>query len=675
MKRLKTILQSRYIFKILTILILIITIIYTKYYPFKSVFNTNDTEFIGIVEDYIIKDNQIKISLKSKERIIVTYKYTGKVFNNLSYGDKIKVTGVLKEPSTNNIFNNFNYKKYLYNKKIYYIIEASKIDKIQNNNNHIYTIKNLLYTRINSLKSSNYIKALLFGDNKLDKEIKTSYQINGISHLFSVSGFHINFITSIIYFYLDRVTYNKKIKYITVDIFLVLYLLLCNTTSLLRCTVMNILLSINHLLKINIKKIDIVLLTLILCIIINPFIIYDIGFIYSYTISFFLILYKNKYKTNNKLLKIIYISLISFLVSLPINIYTSYEINFLSIILNIIIVPIVSLILLPLSLLTLIFPILDNILYLITSILEKISLYTSNINIFKQILSKPSIILIIIYYLVIILILSKNKHYYLILILLIFHKTIPLYNSNLEVVMFDVGEADSMLISTPSKKVNILIDTGRGIDINNIIIYLKSIGISKLNYLIITHGDEDHIGGALYLIDNFKVDNVILNKGDYTELEVELITQLKNKNIKYTNNINKIPLLGSYMYLLNTKKFSNENDNSIVTYFEYQKYKFLFMGDSSSKTEEYLINNYNLTNISFLKVGHHGSNTSSSPLFINKINPKVSLISVGRNNFYHHPNKEVLTNLSNSVIYRTDINKSIKIKINNKVKITKLNNN
>lgn len=669
------ILQSRYIFKILTILSLIITIIYTKYYPFKSVFNNNDTEFIGIVEDYIIKDNQIKISLKSKERIIVTYKYTGKVFNNLSYGDKIKVTGVLKEPSTNNIFNNFNYKKYLYNKKIYYIIEASKIDKIQNNNNHIYTIKNLLYTRINSLKSSNYIKALLFGDNKLDKEIKTSYQINGISHLFSVSGFHINFITSIIYFYLDRVTYNKKIKYITVDIFLVLYLLLCNTTSLLRCTVMNILLSINHLLKLNIKKIDIVLLTLILCIIINPFIIYDIGFIYSYTISFFLILYKNKYKTNNKLLKIIYISLISFLVSLPINIYTSYEINFLSIILNIIIVPIVSLILLPLSLLTLIFPILDNILYLITSILEKISLYTSNINIFKQILSKPSIILIIIYYLVIILILSKNKHYYLILILLIFHKTIPLYNSNLEVVMFDVGEADSMLISTPSKKVNILIDTGRGIDINNIIIYLKSIGISKLNYLIITHGDEDHIGGALYLIDNFKVDNVILNKGDYTELEVELITHLKNKNIKYTNNINKIPLLGSYMYLLNTKEFSNENDNSIVTYFEYQKYKFLFMGDSSSKTEEYLINNYNLTNISFLKVGHHGSNTSSSPLFINKITPKVSLISVGRNNFYHHPNKEVLTNLSNSVIYRTDINKSIKIKINNKVKITKLNNN
>lgn len=120
------------------------------------------------------------------------------------------------------------------------------------------------------------------------------------------------------------------------------------------------------------------------------------------------------------------------------------------------------------------------------------------------------------------------------------------------------------------------------------------------------------------------------------------------------------------MYLLNTKKFSNENDNSIVTYFEYQKYKFLFMGDSSSKTEEYLINNYNLTNISFLKVGHHGSNTSSSKEFIDSVNPKYSLISVGKNNRYGHPKESVLDTLSNSKIYRTDLDRSIEIKLNKK---------
>ena len=115
---------------------------------------------------------------------------------------------------------------------------------------------------------------------------------------------------------------------------------------------MHILLSINFILKLNIKKIDIVLFTLVVSIIINPFIIYDIGYIYSYTISFFLILYKDKYKTNNKLSRTLYITIVAFLVSLPINIYTSYEINFLSILLNIVIVPIVSLILLPLAILT-----------------------------------------------------------------------------------------------------------------------------------------------------------------------------------------------------------------------------------------------------------------------------------------------------------------------------------
>ena len=94
------------------------------------------------------------------------------------------------------------------------------------------------------------------------------------------------------------------------------------------------------------------------------------------------------------------------------------------------------------------------------------------------------------------------------------------------------------------------------------------------------------------------------------------------------------------------------------------------MGDASSTTEEYLLNNYNLKNISFLKVGHHGSKTSSSREFINSINPKISLISVGKNNYYGHPNKEVLDNLNKSRIYRTDIDGSIMFKIkNNKLKI------
>lgn len=664
MKRLKMILQSRYLFKILTILSLIITILYTKCYHFKSVFDLNDTEFTGIVEDYIVKDNKIKISLKSKERIIVIYKYNNQKFNKLSYGDKVRIVGVLNVPSTNKIFNNFNYKEYLYNKRIYYIVEASKIDKIENNNNYIYTIKNLLYNRINHLKSFGYIKALLFGDNKLDKEIKSSYQVNGISHLFSVSGFHVNFITSIIYFYLDRITYNKRLKYIIIDLFLILYLLLCNTSSLLRCTIMHILLSINFILKLNIKKIDIVLFTLVVSIIINPFIIYDIGYIYSYTISFFLILYKDKYKTNNKLSRTLYITIVAFLVSLPINIYTSYEINFLSILLNIVIVPIVSLILLPLAILTLIFPIFDEILFSITGILEKISLYTSNIDLFKVILSKPNIILIMVYYLIIILILSKKKYYYLLLILIIFHKIIPLCNNNFNMVMFDVGEADSILISTPFRRKNILIDAGTGYEIDNIITYLKSMGISKLDYLIITHGDYDHMGEAINLVNNFKVENVIFNCGTYNDLEKELIKVLEQKNIKYYSCIKEININKYKLQFLNTRVYDNENDNSSVIYLNYNNYKFLFMGDAGVEREEDILEKYNLKDIDFLKVGHHGSNTSSSKEFIDSVNPKYSLISVGKNNRYGHPKESVLDILRDSKIYRTDLDGSIEIKLN-----------
>ena len=96
------------------------------------------------------------------------------------------------------------------------------------------------------------------------------------------------------------------------------------------------------------------------------------------------------------------------------------------------------------------------------------------------------------------------------------------------------------------------------------------------------HGDEDHIGSVLPLINNFKVEKVILNKDSYTDLEKDLIKELNKKNIKYSNKIDKINIKGNYLYFLNNKEFDNKNDNSNIIYFKYLKYKFLFMGDASS---------------------------------------------------------------------------------------------
>lgn len=668
MKRLRHISQSKHLIKIITIIIFIITLLYTNYYPFKSKYTKDDKEFIGIVTKYEVKEDKITIEIKAKEKLLITYKYQDKEFNNLSYGDKIKVKGTLITPSKNTNQNTFNYQKYLYYKKIYYLVEATSINKIANNNNYLYTIKNTLYQKINKLKSSNYIKTLLFCDNTLSKEIKESYRINGISHLFSVSGMHINFFVSIIYLYLNKITYNKRIKYLITNIFIIAYLILFPSSSLLRSAVMSILYSINYLLKLKIKKIDILLLTLGVSLLINPFIIYDLGYIYSYTITFFLVLSSSTLKKKNKINKIIYISLLSFLVSIPITIYNSYEINIISILLNIILVPIISIIILPLTILTYIFPILDSILYLFANTLETISLFISKINITKIIFPKPSLLIIVLYYIIFLLSYQNKKYFYLNIILLIIIYISPYLNSNFEVVMFEVGEADCHLIKYPYNKNTILIDTGKNeYKIKNEVIpYLKSIGIKKIDYLIITHGDEDHIGGSITLINNFQVKNVILNKGTFTDIEKELIKNLNKKKIPYQININKINLSNHTIYLLNNTKYNNENDNSIITYFTYQKYKFLYMGDASITTEDNLLENYNLNNISILKVGHHGSNTSSSKDFISQINPSISLISVGKNNIYHHPNKEVINNLSKSRIYRTDINNMVKLTINSK---------
>ena len=660
MKRLRIILQYKYLFLILALIVLVGDMLFTNIYKFESKYTLNDKEFIGAVTKYELKENKIIIEIKAKEKLIVEYKYGDKIFSSLSYGDKILVKGILKEPSTMNIPNTFNYKKYLYNKKIYYIVEATSIDKISNNNNYIYTIKNILYKRINNLKSSNYIKTFLLGDNTLDEEVNKSYRTNGISHLFSVSGMHISIITSLLLFYLNKITYTKKIKYLIVDTFLIIYLFLVGTTSFIRSTIMNILSSLNFIFKLNIKKKDIMYLTLVICIIINPFIIYDIGFIYSYIVSFFIIVSSNKGKS--KIYKIIHISIISFLASLPITLYNSYEINIVSIFVNIILVPIISIIVFPLTILTLLFPCLDNILFFITNILEDISLSISNIEITKLIFPKPSIIFILIYYLVMILSINRKKYYYLLMVLLMFLYISPYLYNYVEVTMFDVGSADSILVAFPYNKDVILVDTGKTEYqmLNGIIPYLKSRGIRKIDYLIISHGDEDHIGGVNTLIDDFKVKNIILNRGEYSNQELELI----NNNINIINNVNKIKLHNSNLYFLNRKIFDNENDNSNILYFEYLKYKFLFMGDASFTVEDYLLDNYNLNDITFLKIGHHGSSTSTTKEFIDKINPKISLISVGQNN-YGHPNKNVLDNLKESRIYRTDQNGSIMFKIKN----------
>ena len=178
------------------------------------------------------------------------------------------------------------------------------------------------------------------------------------------------------------------------------------------------------------------------------------------------------------------------------------------------------------------------------------------------------------------------------------------------------------------------------------------------------------MGESINLVNNFKVEKVIFNCGEFNELEQDLIKVLDKKKIPYYSCIKELNINDNKLYFLNNKDYSNENDNSSVIYTELNNHKFLFMGDAGIEVEEDLIKKYDLQDIDVLKVGHHGSRTSTSKLFIDEINPKYSIISVGKNNRYGHPNDNVLDNLEDSNIFRTDQDGSIMFKFkNDKLKI------
>ncbi len=667
MKKLKTILQYDIFYYLLILLTIIITLIKVNISNDKSIYNKDQTNFSGIVKEYKIKDDLLTIELSNKENIICTYKLKDNI--NINYGDYIEVEGILKEPSNNTIPYVFNYKKYLNNKDIYYLLNINKIITIKPSNKLLYIIKNKINNRIDKIDKKGYIKAFILGNkNNIDKEIYTNYQSIGVTHLFALSGMHISLLSTIILKLLSK--FKEYKRYIILNIILVLYgTLVSFPSSLKRCLTFYIINSINKLLKLNIKSINIMYLTICILVLYNYKIIYDIGFQYSTIIVTSIILSNNIIKDNNKLKSSIKLSIIIFITSLPISLYNYYQINILSIIYNLIYIPYISIIIYPLSLLSFIFPILTNILNILISIMETVSKYLNKIDILT-IKMTLNIYEIIIYYIFLLILIKKQKYtiYLINILILIIHIIIPYLDNNYYIYYLDIGQGDSILIIPPHKKNITLIDTGdiNVNNINNLKTLFNSLSINKIDNLIISHGDQDHIGESIDIVKTIKINKVILNCGSINLLEQELINELNKRKIKYYKCINK---LNNY-YFLNTKEYNNENDNSNVIYTKIYNYSLLFMGDSEKEKELDLINKYNLNNIDILKVGHHGSKTSSNIEFIKEINPKYSIISVGRNNKYGHPNKEVLDILKESKIYRTDLEGSIIFKINNNLEIT-----
>lgn len=650
MKVLKIILHSR----LLLIILLIITLIYTTIFNITSVsYKKGEQTLTGKVIKKRFTDDYLTFTLKNNKTLPLTYyiknKKELKEYKKITLGSIIRVTGTLK---SNN----------------YLIVKNIKI--LKENRNIIYFIKDGLYNYLSSFDSrvSPYLKAFIIGNkDDLSYKVKKSLQTVGISHLFSLSGSHL----AIIYYFLYSLFKKRKIHLMILPLFLY-YLIIDSSASILRALVFLSIFKPNKEFHLGLSTFNMLILALIVLLIINPTSIKDIGFNYSFVISSGLILYYDNKKQDKKLFRLVETSILAFLFSLPISLYYFSNVNLLSIIYNLFYVPFVSSILFPLTFIVAICPFLSDIYLVVVNLFEKSIFFFEGISI-NLTFRKLSVIIYIIYLLIIFIAIYKRKVLYLLLILLVPHY---FYNNIVvedKMYMIDVGQGDSILFVSNNK--SMLLDTGGSINSSldkwsvgdDLVTFLRSKGIRRIDTILISHGDMDHIGEYFKIVKYFKVDNVYLNSNQLNSIEKRVVTDSLNNNIniaklKKGDNIS----LGNFNFLVINNSFTDENDASTVLFGMISSSKLLLMGDASVRSEQDIINSYNLPKIDILKVGHHGSNTSSSEKFINEINPKYSLISVGENNRYGHPKKSVLNTLSNSEIYRTDLDGNIEIEFNNK---------
>ena len=682
LNNLKIILQCNVIFIILTIIIIPYVLVFTKVIKYESAYTGNEISITGKIKEFSINGNKLKLTISAKEDIIATYYLESinekeELFNNIAIGKTIKLNGRLESPLKNTIPNNFNYKKYLYNEKIFYLFAVDSY-KIIKENNFLDKIKDFLIKRAYNLENGDYLLVLVLGDKSMiSSDIYNNYQTNGTSHLLAISGSHVAVLLTIFSFLLKKVKDIPKL--IILSIILLFFGFLTNfQAAVCRAIFFFIINQINKIGNFNYSNLQVLFFTAFIMLIINPFVIYDLGFIYSFIICGGIIYYSDKI-TGNYFIKMLKLSTISFLFSLPISACINYEVNITSILINMLFVPWISVIVFPLAIITFIFPFLNGFLSITLTITNFLNNLFVKFSLFINI-PKTSFILIVLLFIFIVLLKHNKKFLGCILVLLLVIKALSKLDSNYYIYYLDIGQGDSTILISPYQKDVVMIDTGGKITYeteeweksnktynlsDNTIKFLKSLGITCLDNLIITHGDFDHTGEAINLVNSFKVEKVIFNCGLYNDLEKELIKVLDKKKIKYYSCIRELNIDNNKLHFLQTKEYDNENDNSNVIYTELNGYKFMFMGDASGITEKEILNKYNLPDIDILKAGHHGSKTSSSKEFIDTINPKYSIISVGKNNRYGHPNKEALDNLEDSKIYRTDQDGSIMFKIKN----------
>ena len=632
-------------------------------------------------------------------------------------GDSLLVRGEISFPTGKRNPGGFDLKKHYHSNYITAFLSRNGISSIKllSRSEHQYYISRIvnnirysLHERLSLLvspESSPIAKSLLLGNkNSIDDELKDKFRNTGVIHILVISGLHVSFIVGILYIIgsLFRLKRNHLVYFILSGI--ILYASIVGwRTPITRAVIMASALLIGTISERRAVALNTLGIAAIIILLIKPDEIYQPGFHLSFLIVSSILFFNKKLLENipnpapinfiNRkirwFLPFLLMTTAANLMSIPLTAYHFSMITPFSLIINIIAVPLAgilvslgftmmafSYIYLPIGI------VLGSTFDLLTKILLTIlSFFSERSNMVISIPEFPIWMLILLISLIFslgYLNSSSGRFRFILLILLIMNGlgwSRSLSYKGAEVTFLDVGQGDAAYIEDSFGK-NIIIDSGQSnfwSDAGRYVIgpFLRSKGINTIDYLLLTHQDSDHTGGAIYILENFNIDTLITSSSDSgssTYLKVLAVARRMNVPRKKTKMGETIKL-GSYSTINilhppsnNVTSFSNSNNNSSIVFkYNYGESSILFTGDIESPVENKLVDSgYNLKS-QILKVPHHGSSSSSTNLFIDAVSPKEAIISAGRHNLFGHPTEEVTNRYieSSITLRRTDSDKAI----------------
>ncbi|MGM0166731.1 competence protein ComEC [Enterococcus sp. AZ135] len=584
------------------------------------------------------------------------------------------INGEIEKFDSARNLNGFDAKKYYFSLGFSRIIQVKNLKPFKSKRFILSNVRHHLIWTIDqhySKRLASYIKALVIGYKDAEfGEYSAIYKTTGLLHLFTLSGLHIQFYLGSIHLLLKRGGLARESRLVLLCLIGFLLIFLTGSGFSTIRAVLSFLIGFACLtFDVLLSKLDQWSLMLFLLVFCFPLVFWSVGAQLSLYFAL-LLLYLNDLRSN------VWHQMFLFsILSLPILIYSFSEWNLTGGLFTILLFPIFEWLILPSCLLLFVGCFLP-IPQIFGNLTEVLFLFLEKMLVFVDIppltTGRPIFSIFLLLLLLVLIIIDRLKYRqnrFFLLGIAVFLLFSISFSANGIVAFVDVGQGDSIFIKLPFKQETFLIDTGgrlifkqkqwqnrqpKQISDYNLLPFLKSLGCSEIDHLFVTHNDADHMGELSHVLNEVKVKNLYLARGSQIELQ-NLLKQTKNTNIHL---IKRGDTIGRKLkiQILSPEKSEGENNDSLVAYFQLNQQRFLLTGDLETIGEENLLKNYPQLKTDFLKIGHHGSNTSTSEEFLEKIKPKYGIISVGQKNRYGHPTEETLQKLNTHKVkvLRTD---------------------